>query len=389
MQPKLSRRTTLFGVAGILTGSVIAPQASATGLLAPRAEAWPEADALFKSDPRWRGADLALSTSLGPDRILWHFGDSFIDLDPPFERAGSTFVRNSIAIQHGDNPSSADIEFLWSTESGQPRAFFDADKSPIQRQTASVYWAQSSFVVNRGDQSVLAVLFGEWTHDALPTRLGTTWAFVENHYRHPETWNVNYVAGPDVAVKFGTPFEPRYWGITQTSAGHAEGYGTFHGIVSGNPVYRVRWSVADLFRGAVSDPEWKDGDIWRPLADFDASRPSEAAFTSRALQFGVTRDRLGYTMITQDGDYGPMAWDHAPKRDGMWGKHFIDIYNHPERQIEGVRVYHNWAHPELVGDGADLIATYATHGLNVSVDESTYYPRFVKIYYPGKQSRIR
>ena len=42
------------------------------------AEAWPAADALFHSDPRWRGGDAAYSVPLGGDRVLWLFGDSFI-----------------------------------------------------------------------------------------------------------------------------------------------------------------------------------------------------------------------------------------------------------------------------------------------------------------------
>lgn len=381
MQRKLNRRTTLIGGAGALASSLLAHPSAYAGPPAPHGEAWPEADAMFKSDPHWRGGDLAITAVLGNGRILWHFGDSFIDLDPPFERAGSTFIRNSIAVQHGVNPATADIEFHWSIDNGQPKAFFDADKSPIQREADSVYWGHSSLVVDDNSTSALATVFGEWTHHALPTRLGTTWAVVANYDEDPSAWEINYLPGPDVAEKFGARFEPRYWSLTQKGASFVEGFGTFHGIMPSNPVYRVRWAVADLLNGDVSNPEWKDGDDWRPLSDFGGAPPSEPAFNSRALQFSIHREPPGYTMITQSADFGPMAWDHAPKPDGHWGERFTVIYDHPERQREGARVYHNWAVPALTAPDADLIAVYSTNGPNVFEDESLYYPRFVKVHY--------
>ncbi|TDE14299.1 hypothetical protein [Jiangella asiatica] len=382
MNRNLSRRATLVGAAGTLAGAFLArPAASARPRqVAHTGEAWPEADALFKSDPRWRGGDLALPTVLAPGRVLWHFGDSFIDLEPPYERAGSTFIRNSIAIQQGLNPASADIEFHWSMNGAEPRAFFDTALSPVRREPDSVYWCNSSLVVDNGSTSVLATLFAEWTHDALPTRLGTTWAFVPNYQEHPSEWEITYVLGPDVAGELGARFEPRYWSLTRRGS-YVEGYGTFHGIISSNPVYRVRWPAAELLNGNVSGGEWKDGDVWRPAADFNGAQPSEAAFTSRALQFSVHQESPGYTMITQSADYGPMAWDHAPTPDGHWGQQFTVVYDHPERQRPGVRVYHNWAVPALTSDDADLIAIYSSNGPNVFEDESTYYPRFVKIHY--------
>ena len=42
------------------------------------AEPWPEADALFRSDPRWLGADDAYSVDLGGRRVLWLFADTFV-----------------------------------------------------------------------------------------------------------------------------------------------------------------------------------------------------------------------------------------------------------------------------------------------------------------------
>ncbi|MFN2642305.1 MAG: hypothetical protein ABR548_10540, partial [Actinomycetota bacterium] len=83
-----------------------------------RASSWPEADALFRSDRRWLGSDDAYSVPLGPDRILWLFGDTFIG---DGSRASAAFVHNSIGIQRGADPSAASIMFRWGLG---PDAFF-------------------------------------------------------------------------------------------------------------------------------------------------------------------------------------------------------------------------------------------------------------------------
>ena len=77
-----------------------------------RAEAWPEADRLFRQDTRWVGADDAFSIDLGNGRTLWLFGDTLVDPTGRGERASARMVRNSIAIQRGDDPSRARIAFF-------------------------------------------------------------------------------------------------------------------------------------------------------------------------------------------------------------------------------------------------------------------------------------
>jgi len=74
------------------------------------ATAWPEADRLFHSYPRWLGADAAYSFDLGNQRVLWLFGDSFVG---GLKWRRSRMVRNSIAIQKGYDPSAASIRFYW------------------------------------------------------------------------------------------------------------------------------------------------------------------------------------------------------------------------------------------------------------------------------------
>lgn len=56
-----------------------------------KTSAWPEADKLFRSDPRWLGGDAAYSVDLGHGRVPWLFGDSFIADAPGQTRRQSSF----------------------------------------------------------------------------------------------------------------------------------------------------------------------------------------------------------------------------------------------------------------------------------------------------------
>jgi hypothetical protein len=90
-------------------------------------EPWPEADALFRTDPKWLGSDDAYSVDLGNGRTLWLFDDSLISRTFMNTRRLATMIRNSVAIQSGTDPSAASIEFTWRTRKGKPTSFFPED----------------------------------------------------------------------------------------------------------------------------------------------------------------------------------------------------------------------------------------------------------------------
>ncbi|MEA2698994.1 MAG: hypothetical protein QOI66_3265, partial [Myxococcales bacterium] len=65
-------------LAAVATADCGSGSMTPTPVIGVTAAAWPDADALFRRDPRWLGGDAAFSVALGGDRILWLFGDSFI-----------------------------------------------------------------------------------------------------------------------------------------------------------------------------------------------------------------------------------------------------------------------------------------------------------------------
>src|SRR5690349_20213727 len=65
----------------------------------PGAQPWPEGSALFRRAPRFVGGDSAYSVALDPERVLWLFGDTFVDPAEDGSRSNGPnfFVRNSVA----------------------------------------------------------------------------------------------------------------------------------------------------------------------------------------------------------------------------------------------------------------------------------------------------
>ncbi len=85
------------------------------------ASQWPEADALFHSNPQWLGSDGAYSVALLPGKTLWLFGDTFVATSPQNVRSESKMVRNTVAIQTGTDPALATAAFAWGDG---PASFF-------------------------------------------------------------------------------------------------------------------------------------------------------------------------------------------------------------------------------------------------------------------------
>src|SRR6185436_12027265 len=91
---------------------------------------------LFRQDGHWAGGDDAYSIDLGAGRVLWLFGDSFVDPSGKHSRKGegARMVSNTVAVQQGYDPSSASMTFAWRTGGdGAPAAFF-ADREEFR------YW---------------------------------------------------------------------------------------------------------------------------------------------------------------------------------------------------------------------------------------------------------
>src|SRR5882724_13104279 len=91
------------------------------------ARPWPEASALFLNDSTWLGGDGAYSVDLGSKRVLWLFGDSSIATSSARRRSESYFIRNSVALQTGYDPTHAFMRFYYGRQDNHPSSFVPED----------------------------------------------------------------------------------------------------------------------------------------------------------------------------------------------------------------------------------------------------------------------
>lgn len=207
------------------------------------AEPWPEADQLFHRDPHWVGGDGASSVDLGDGRILWLFGDSWIDPAGTSARQGGHMVSNSVAIQTGKDPRDASIQFYWGRASDRSPAAFIPD------QTDERYWFGNGVVV--ADRLILFLNRVRRTNSGLGFEsVGWTAWMVDNPEVEPSSWHMHQLETPTnpmgVLVGFATVLQ---------MGKHVYAFGSADPVQS-HPIYAVRWPTEQVRNGNLALPEW-------------------------------------------------------------------------------------------------------------------------------------
>ena len=333
------------------------------------ASAWPEADSLFHSDPHWVGADGASSVILSDDRILWLFGDSWIDPSGMDTRRGAHMVSNTVAIQTGTDPTTASISFHWGeADDGSPTAFFP-DRG------AELLWPGDGVRVDdrlvvflartvRGGGGALGFRSPGWTA-----------VIVENPDDEPPAWRIRSLETPanplGVLVGFATVLE-------------LDGYVYAIGPqdpVKTHPVFAVRWPRERVLDADLLDPEWWAGERLGWVPD-SSSAPRWPLFENGASEMTIHWDRASRRFLavqTEGFGSADVVIRDAPALVGPWSATQL-MYRPPEYGRASVMIYSGKAHPHLTG--GDLVLTYSTNTFSFAEqlkDGSIYYPRFVRL----------
>jgi hypothetical protein len=346
--------------------------AAAPNAATPRARAWPEADALFRRDPRWLGGDAAVSIALDGERVLWLFGDTFtteavpaaLAAPPPRTRAGARFVRNSVGVQHGLDPISAQIEFAIGHARDGGAASFFADEA------GAWFWPGSGAYLD----GTLIVFLERMREDRAPGGLGFrsagwTAVRVRDPRAPPSEWQLERIATPDtgelgavgVAVVVEGAFVYAY--AVREPGDHA--------------VTLLRWPRAAFARGELLAPEYFGG----AQRGFGPP-PGAIVVADGATEFSVTRSAPGRYLLVQSRGFGaaPIALRFAAALGGPWSAS-RDVFRPDEAARPNALVYAARAHPEQDA-GGDLALTYASNTLDAGAlldDLSLYFPRFVRV----------
>jgi uncharacterized protein DUF4185 len=332
-----------------------------------RAETWPDADRLFRQDSRWLGGDAAYSIALGNHRTLWLFGDSWIARGPNASRSDAALVRNSVAVQLGDDPTQAAMTFYWGSERGQPKAFVEASGDE---------WLWPAQGARVGDR--LVVFFdrmrpsgreGMWNFESF----GTAALVVENPDAQPPAWRARLhevATPPGVVLSGGAAVDGDRLLVFGTS----------------EPSHRVcvaSFPLDAIREGDLSRPQWWSGAKgWVDASGLDGAPAT--ILDDAQTEFTVHRDDASGSWIlvsTEGFGAASVALRFAADPRGPWSAPRI-VYRPPEADVKDAMVYAAKAHPELRGAGVDLALTYATNSFDFAKmvnDPSLYYPRFVRL----------
>lgn len=90
----------------LVLAAAAAPAVSVTEL--------PQFDALFRRTSGWTGADVASTVPLAPGVTLWLFGDTWVGEIVDGKHVRAAMVSNSLAIQRGNQPPGARVEFFYT-----------------------------------------------------------------------------------------------------------------------------------------------------------------------------------------------------------------------------------------------------------------------------------
>jgi hypothetical protein len=168
-----------------------------------RAEPAPEWNARFVTTTGWIGGDGAYSAVLGPDRVLWLFGDSLIGTVRDGRRDGAVMVNNALGVQAKGGKETA-IRFVAEKARDKPAAVF----TPADGK--GWLWPQAAIRV--GDRLFVFLPQVEKSDDpgVLGFRHVAQWlAVVENPDDEPEKWRVKHHRMPFAEF---TPDRERSWG---------------------------------------------------------------------------------------------------------------------------------------------------------------------------------
>jgi hypothetical protein len=332
------------------------------------AAAWRDADRLFRGDPHWVGADVASTVDLGDGRILWLFGDTWIDPSGTGTRRGARMVSSSVAIQTGTDPSTAAIAFSWGRDGrGGPASF-------IPDPEGERLWFGTGVLVD--DRLVLFMSRIITTNTGLGFEsVGWTAFLVENPDAAPSAWQVRPLETPANPLGIDLGFA-----AVSRLGEYVYAFGSPNPIKS-HPIYAARWPVDEVRRGDLQHPEWWAGDLTGWVPD-SSGAPRWPLFEQGQSELSIHRDPVTGQFLavhTQGFGAADVMVRSAPALTGPWTAPRM-LYRPAEYYLPDIMIYAAKAHPEL--SGADLVVTYATNSFDfgrVAADSLLYYPRFVRL----------
>jgi hypothetical protein len=329
-----------------------------------QAEPWPEADALFRTDPKWLGSDDAYSVDLGNGRTLWLFGDTFISRSFLNTRRLSTMIRNSVGLQSGYDPSTASMQFAWRTQDGKPHSFFPED--------GEIWFWPGHGIVLEGKLFLFLMATRSISEGIGFEHVGWRVVSVSNPERPPSEWHLKWLETPE------NPFGLIVSGSVLQMGEYVLAFSIQE---PDHTIHLVRWSLARFLNEDLSGPQWWTGEEHGWIPQQELLEVPQPLFAEGHNEFTAHYEpSLGQFLEIQTVGFGKadLGYRLADSPTGPWTP-LERFYRPEEYEIPDILLYAGKAHPQLVGAG--LVLTYATnilgYGRLVARDD-IYYPRFFR-----------
>ena len=328
------------------------------------AKPWEEAQRLFHSNPHWLGGDGASSVDLDGERVLWLFGDSFINEGDSKSRFDAALVRNSIAVQSGRNPAKAAMRFFWRIRKGKPASYF-------QEEGKEWFWPGSGATM-KSTLIIFLVKVRESKGELGFEPSGWKAVLIAETGKDPNRWNARYLpCPPSRRILVGSS-------STLIVDGYLYAFGTDW---KDNSVYLVRWPLRDACKGDLSQPRWWMGGIDKWMEGKPSEPKPVPVFTGGQVEFSVhyePRIKRFLQIQTLSLQNPCLAVRSSSGLTGPWTLP-VCFYQPPEKSLPGMLIYAGKAHK--VFKGADLAFTYAVNTTDKKKfldDMAVYYPVVLK-----------
>jgi hypothetical protein len=341
---------------------------------------FPAADALFRQDPQWLGADAAITVPLNADCTLWLFGDTFVAKSSANVRTDSEMIRNSVAIQTGMDPLRAVMDFSWRTDAEfTPASFFPENGT-------SWYWPGNGIRITGGPLLVFLYILSNSDEGLGFSIDGYALAVINNPDDPADDWNVTITDQPALpfdAIPANALVREGNWIIAVAPAWHQK-------LRHGGAL--VRYPADEISTGDCTGAQWWLGESrgWVATSAIGADKPVYVIYDAGpecSVHYNAARGL--YVHVASYGFGGTdIGIRTAPAITGPWTQKII-VYRPPESDAENPFVYAGKAHPELFGPAAeDLLVTYAANSFTFSDlftaegQQNLYWPRFVRVRIP-------
>jgi hypothetical protein len=336
-------------------------------------EPLPPYEALFQQPSGWTGGDGAYSTALGSKKLLWLFGDTLIGEIKDGRRIVAGMVNNSIAIQTGNEPQAASIDF-----------FPDGGSAPFLKPEGGLGWFWPYHALRTAEGLYFFLLQLERADISPPfgfSLLSTWLGYVRNPEDPPQRWIIS-----QRKIPWGNP-QRQFGSFILVQEGYCYIYGTVAERVKGQRSWNMILARAPVDRLADFN-SWLfyRGGKW--IADVDrAERICENVATEFSVSFQPLLNQyvLVYTKRGFSVHSDSAVIRFSPNLHGPWTDP-IPVYRCPETQRDPrICCYAAKGHPEIASSAEELILTYVAtpcHGdLKVLEDASLYRPRFLRIHF--------